>query len=250
MNPGGQLELDAVVLLHGVGLDPHLFDPLMSEFTRQALPSAVALLRPAYRDGVIAPDSVEEQAESLLAEIASLGRVAVVGLSGGATLAVAMAVTGHRCLAGVIAHEPLVGPLAPSLFGGVVEAADRLASDDSAGAAERFVCSLVGPAAWDALPASAREFVAEHAGATRGEVPQFVAFTPTTAELAKIRVPLLVTTGADSARPRHEAAAILQGISGCGVAVIENAGHLAPWEQPARYASVVGSTLSTWGRAA
>lgn len=250
MNPGGQLELDAVVLLHGVGLDPHLFDPLMSEFARRSLPPSVALLRPAYRPGSTCRPSVEEQAESLLDEIAPLGRVAVVGLSGGATIAVAMAVTGHRCLGAVIAHEPLVGPLAPTLFGVVVEAADRLASDGSAGAVDRFVGSLVGPATWAALPASARQFVNDHAEVVRDEVPEFVAFTPTSAALAALRVPLLVTTGGDSAPVRHEAAGILRGISGCVLAVIEDGGHLAPWEQPAGYAAVVDSTLSTWGWAA
>jgi pimeloyl-ACP methyl ester carboxylesterase len=53
------------------------------------------------------------------------------------------------------------------------------------------------------------------------------------AELAKIDVPTLVVVGAeDVITPPESARAMAQAIRGAQLAVIANAGHMAPWEQP------------------
>jgi pimeloyl-ACP methyl ester carboxylesterase len=244
-----------VVLLHGVGLDPRLFDPVLS-----MIPNASAPFRHRYghdRAGGAraAMASVEADAAELLDTVAA-GRsdrpLVVVGVSGGATLALAMAAIGRSGLAGVIAHEPLVGPLAPELHALVVAAAAELAggAGSIADRAAAFVRRLVGEATWATLPPEARRFVGEHAAEVHAEVPLFAGYAPTVDDLAAIVPPLVVSTGERSHARRHQAAAALAALSPATQLVVRGAGHLVHWEQPVAFASMVNEQISQWAVAA
>jgi pimeloyl-ACP methyl ester carboxylesterase len=242
-------ELD-VVLLHGVGLAPCTFDPLMDAL-RHALPDLRAPLRLAYRDGSrpAAYTSVEDEAGDLVRREVD-GRAdparpcAVVGVSGGATLALALAAIGHPAVVAVVAHEPLVGPLAPELHQVVTASADLLAAgdDEPAVRATAFVRRLVGDAVWHDLPRELRAFTADHAVAVIDEVPRFAAFAPGEAALRAAATTVTVTTGGASHARRHQVADVL-GDRGLHTATVEGATHLASWEAPGAFARVVRAAL-------
>jgi pimeloyl-ACP methyl ester carboxylesterase len=174
--------------------------------------------------------------------------VVVVGVSGGATIAVEMAIIGSPALVGVIAHEPLVGPLAPELHDVVVRAASRLDATPGPTGATGFVAGLIGDATWERLPETARAFVARHEVAIRQEVPRFADYAPRPSDLAGIDVPLVVSTGAASHARRHAAAAVLEHAAAARAVVVPGAGHLASWEAPDAFASMVSEQIVRWER--
>jgi pimeloyl-ACP methyl ester carboxylesterase len=234
---GGELD---VVLVHGVGLAPAIFDRLIDHLPDMHVTTP---RRPTYRTPAgPAPTTVEHEAAMLLDEwtAASDRPLLVVGVSGGATLAVAMAATGHPRLAGVVAHEPLIGRLAPELHEAVVAAADRLSAGDEP-APERavaFVAGLVGQDTWAQLPSSTTTFPADHAAAVLDEVPRFTAFAPSVTSLRSGAALMTITTGSRSHARRHAAAAVLAD-AGARTEVVPGAGHLAPWEAPTDFAAVI-----------
>lgn len=233
------VEPGAVLLLHGVGLDPRLFDPLLDMLSGPTL----APLRPPYADAG-PPGSVSDQAVALAEVLATTTDVTVVGVSGGATIALALAALDPPGLAAVVAHEPLVGPLAPDLHATVAASAARLAASRGASGVAEFLARLVGPEAWAALPPDAIEFARIHADVVRAEVPTFATFAPDVDRLAGSRVPVLVTTGGRSHRRRHDAAAALAGAAPIRTDTVAEAGHLVHVDQPARFAALIDAHRS------
>ena len=253
MIPAGAIEPD-VVLLHGVGLAPCTFDPLMTMISRSSAP-----LRCRYRAGATTPTAgVLDEAGDLLrthlgepdADDGGRRPTVVVGVSGGATLALAMAMIGHPRLLGVVAHEPLVGPAAHDLHAAVSKAAARLAGGDGRAAdrATAFVRGLVGDDTWATLPDEAVAFPARHAGTVLDEVPHFVAFSLPSL-VGPFAPPVTVTTGERSHPRRREAARVLAA-AGARSQMIRGAGHLAAWEQPDTFADLVRDEIARWSAAA
>lgn len=232
------LSVPRVVLVHGVGLDPALFDDLVAEL---APLHCVAVSRLGYRSGTTATSDLAAHVADV--EAACEGPTVLVGLSGGATIALALAIhqshAPRRTPLQVIAHEPLVGPLVADLHRAVSERASAFAVSPGPGAAERFVEGLVGEPVWRALPTTAHEFTRRHHDTARSEVAAFTSFTPTLSEVRSIDVPLTVTVGSASPAPRHAVADLLAEQAGARVVPIRAAGHLAPWEAPVAYAAVV-----------
>lgn len=239
-----------VVLLHGVGLAPCTFDPLLA-----MLPRSTAPLRRPYRPDRPAaplPATIVDEAAELLAEIFDAGDPArstvVVGVSGGATLALAMASVGHPRLLGVVAHEPLVGPAAPALHRAVSDAAHTLATGPGSAPvrATQFVRGLVGEFTWARLPEEAVAFPGAHADAVHAEVPRFVRFELPPGGFV---TPVTVSTGERSHERRRHAAQVLEA-AGAHSVVVPGAGHLAAWEQPATVVSLVTAEAERWRSAA
>lgn len=227
-----------VVLVHGVGLDPALFDDLVTELA--PLP-CVVVPRLGYRTGTTATSDLAAHVADI--EAACDGPTVLVGLSGGATIALALAIhqshTPRRTPLQVIAHEPLVGALVADLHRAVTERASVFAVSPGPDAAERFVEGLVGEPVWRALPTTAHEFTRRHHETARTEVAAFTSFTPTLSQVRSIDVELTVTVGSASPAPRHAVAELLADHAGARVVTIRAAGHLAPWEAPVAYAAVV-----------
>lgn len=224
-----------MLLLHGVGLDPRLFDPLLTMLTGPA----TAPLRPPYVLAGLAPGSVLAQAADLADSLADSRDVTVVGVSGGATIALALALLDPPGVTGIVAHEPLIGPLAPDLHEVVNVSADVLAATPGPDGVAEFLERLVGAEAWEALPVWAVAFAREHADVVRAEVPEFAAFAPDPAALAAIRVPVTVTTGAESHPRRHAAAAALAAAAPVRTEQIPGAAHLIHVDQPAAFAALI-----------
>jgi len=173
----------------------------------------------------------------------------VVGVSGGATLALGLARHAPGCAELTVAHEPLIGPLAPSLDARIhARIAKLLARADQPHETSLFMSELVGIATWNHLSTPIRDAVECNAVAARHEASLFTDFALTPDELAQLvsgRSGRVITTvGERSGAMRKEAAAVL---ARHGVASIEvpDTGHLPVVDQATAYATLVRSLRPT-----
>ncbi len=221
-----------VIFVHGVSLDPRLFASTAQHLHQ---PSDT-WTRPGYDDTPSA-SSFDEQVERLLDHMSSVGPCIVAGVSGGATLGLAAATTRPSEMLGLVTHEPLIGPLAPTLHHRISNAAESLADDGSPGAVDAFLDRLYG-ATWTTRPAESVSWSEQQRGTVPTDVAQFAAFAPTRVELESITAAHTTTVGSSSAPERHDVAATLQG-AGAEVDVIRQSGHLVLVDNPVRFASAI-----------
>lgn len=200
-----------VLLVHGAGTTARLWDPVRAEL---------------HDVPVRAPD--RRSSGDLTAEVADLAPWAhgalVVGVSGGATLGLALAASEVR-LAGAIVHEPAVGSLLPGLLAPVAAA---FAEDGVAG----FGRTLYGRL-WSLDMAPTDE------GAVARDLAMFRAFEPEAPRSGQ--GPVLVTVGAQSPPERFAAAGALERAFGIRHRVVDGCAHLVPLEAPATLAKLVRS---------
>lgn len=92
----------AVALLHGVGVDASSLEEVAEHLSTTH--RVIIIRRPAGR-------SLDEQAAAVIASLAEVapGPVTLAGVSGGATLALAAAISWPADVRSVVAHEPLLG---------------------------------------------------------------------------------------------------------------------------------------------
>jgi pimeloyl-ACP methyl ester carboxylesterase len=250
----------STLFVHGVGLWPGVFQPVVTALERIDPAPTSLWTRPGYRTGQVSdhppspqqapvPPGFDRQVELLAAEVERRSPVVVVGVSGGATLALAAAIQGPSGLVGVVTHEPLIGSLAPALHRRVASAGQALATHPGPEAAVGFLRNLYGSGSWDRLPEPARRWSAFHHQAVCAEVAQFASFAPTREQLAHLAVPNLTTVGSRSSPVRHRVADLLisTGSGRTTGAVIDDCGHLAPVDAAEAFAAVVGSFRTELG---
>lgn len=200
-----------VLLLHGAATTARCWD-------------AVALLLQRTGLSVTAPDRASTG--DLEQELAALRPFAegafVVGVSGGATLGLAMAAEGTP-LAGAVLHEPAVGSLLPGLLA-------PMAAAFADGGVPAFGARLYGPA-WTPAMAPAGP------GAVARDLAMFARFEPSPPAPGQGGV--LVTVGGDSPPIRHAAAAALAEHRGYETAVLPGCRHLVQVEAPGALADLV-----------
>ncbi|CAN5571089.1 hypothetical protein BH10ACT5_BH10ACT5_06020 [soil metagenome] len=209
-----------IVLLHGVATTAAIWDRVIASLGVLGMRDVVAIQRPCT-------GSLTDEVEA----IAPLAKGAlVVGQSGGATLVLALACSGHP-IAGGIAHEPAVGSLLPALL-----------APAAAAFAERGVdglgSTLYGPT-WSS------DMAGGDLSAIPRELAMFRSFEPAPVPAGQGRV--LVTVGAMSPPIRHEAADALHTRLGYQVATIEGASHFAAWDAPTAFAETVAAHLERNG---
>jgi len=159
-----------------------------------------------------------------VADVADLCRGAVVaGVSGGATIGLALLMAGVDVAAAVL-HEPAVGSLTPGLLDAVREAFER---DGVPG----FGATLYGPA-WQVSDAP------DDPAAVARDFAMFRAFEPAPFERPERA---LVTVGEFSPEMRHRSVEALARVLGVRTAVLPGAGHVAHLEAPAAFAALVAS---------
>jgi 3-oxoadipate enol-lactonase len=233
-----------VVLLHGVGFDGRVFDPLVPRLAPSR--TVVVPTRQGYGPGQPMPaGSLIDQVEDLVAvaDRLALDRVELVGVSGGATLALLAGITHPDRFYRIVAHEPLIGPRAGHLHHAMAEKADLLArtpiGTPDAGV-RRFMRDLVGPVTWGRIDPVLRHDLDRVAPVVRAEVPHFAAFDPTDRTLARLRgLDLLITVGSRSSLARQRAAGVLAMVSGGSVRVLPDCDHQAPIDAPDHLAAAV-----------
>jgi pimeloyl-ACP methyl ester carboxylesterase len=145
----------------------------------------------------------------------------VAGVSGGATLGLELAARGVPIAAAAL-HEPAAGSLAPGLLDGVV-AAYRT------GGVAAFGQALYGDA-WSLAEAPA------DTDAVRRDLTMFRAFEPSPVTTGRT---VVVSVGANSPPPRHEAAHAMRRALGVEVTVLPGAGHAVHLAAPERFAALI-----------
>ena len=235
-----------VVLLHPTGLGPAVLAPFAERLAPDhdvVIPHRRGYGRSAALD---APVSLDDHLDDLtmvlelVQPVDDSEPVTLVGISAGATIALAYAAHHPTTDLRILAHEPLFGPLAPLLHGRVTGRIDRLlARADQPLELSLFISELVGLPTWNALPAAWREGVEANRGAALAEVGFYAAFALGDSDLTEIgRQGLTTSVGARSNEGRQEAAEVLRE-HGIGTIVLPDCGHLAPVDAPATFADAV-----------
>lgn len=225
----------ALVFVHGVGMWPELFNPIQ----RSLRGERYLWTRPGY-DDCPAVSSFEEQVDALEIVIAKLYPAVLVGVSGGATLALACAIRNAPGLRAVITHEPLVGALQPDLDERVRKAGKTILASQDLDEARRFLQRLYGPDSWNTMPYQARDWVETVLPVVANEIAQFSSFQPSLEELGSIEIPHLTTVGSRSGAERHAVAELLSSV-GARKAVIDRSGHLVQVDNPEAFVGRIES---------
>lgn len=167
----------------------------------------------------------------LAAEVAAVRSLCdgavVAGVSGGATLGLALAASGVPMRAAVL-HEPAVGSLYPGLL-------DTVRTAYQAGGVTSFAVALYGPS-W--TPAEAPQ----DPGAVAGDLAMFSAFEPA-APAAGVG-PVVLTVGERSPRPRQESVRRLAEKFGFPVRELPGAHHAVHLDAPAAFADAIKRVAS------
>jgi pimeloyl-ACP methyl ester carboxylesterase len=169
----------------------------------------------------------------LTAEVAALAAdcdgALVAGVSGGATLGLALAAAGVP-IAAAILHEPAVGSLLPGLL-------DPVRAAYRAGGTAAFAEALYG-SAWTLAEAPA------DTGVVAADLAMFAAFEP--AAPSPAAGPVVITVGECSPPVRHESVRRLADRFGLPVWTIRGARHAVHLEHPAEFAAAIRQLASSY----
>ncbi|MEZ5412092.1 MAG: alpha/beta hydrolase [Acidimicrobiales bacterium] len=250
--PGGGSTGAGVLLVHGVGLDGELYAALARRL-EGAAPLAggapPAVVRRRGYDGRPPTADLGRHLDDLAGLLdghlrrAGPRSVVVAGVSGGATLALGLALRGHPALAAVVAHESLLGPAAPAQHERISASLARLAAEPGPAGVEGFLRRLVTDGTWASLPPAVRDRAVAAGETVRTEAPGFGAFAVEPCSLDRLAAPVTWTVGRHSPPWRHEAAAVA---AGAGVAVVQLACvHTPQVEDPSGFARVIAAAVET-----
>lgn len=192
----------------------------------------------------VAWHTIEEHAADLLAMIADAGAPALVaGSSCGAVVVLEACRRQPAAIRGAILIEPPLAPsdALPSVPRGFLDELDRLATEHGPeAAAERFLITVLGQAAWERLPKLFRARSAREWPQIRGDCYALDAYAVRYPSLAAVDVPLRLLGGDRSApyfRPTLEALAAA--LPRASLHVVTGAGHMLHADAPRAFAEHV-----------
>ncbi|MBF6211274.1 alpha/beta hydrolase [Nocardia puris] len=203
-----------VVLVHGAATDGRIWDATVRELGRD-----VTVSRPDR------PQSGDLATELEFLESRCAGAF-LVGVSGGATLGLALAARGTP-LAGALLHEPAAGSYAPGLL-------DSVAERFRVGGVEGFGRALYGPL-WT------RSCTSASAAVVGRELAMFRAFEP--APLGEVADRVTLTVGERSPAQRHRAVRAVAEALGTRVVVLPGVGHAVHLKNPRVLADAVRAAV-------
>jgi pimeloyl-ACP methyl ester carboxylesterase len=221
------------VLVHGVGFGPGSVAPLARALRDRGARVLVVERRGYGSRAALAPaTSVAVHVDDVVAamDAAAIDHAVVAGMSGGATVALAMAISRPDRLVRAVAHEPAVGALVPAL-GELVRGAL------SAGGGGALARALAGPDTWAALSDEERDDVLTLAALIERDAPAFLAFDPRLDRAVGER--LVCTVGALSSPLRHRVAAALAERTGAPVLTVPGCAHLPQYDAPDAFADTI-----------
>jgi pimeloyl-ACP methyl ester carboxylesterase len=231
-----------LVLVHGFPFDRSMWRGQLDGLAQVA--RVVALDLPGFGGTPPAIDpsralSMEALADHVVAVADGLGfeRFVLGGLSMGGYVAFALARRHRKRLLGLALMDTRAEPDSPEAKKSRLEDAERVLADGIGFFAERMLKRLLAPRTLAERPdlVNAVELMMRRAsleGVASG-LRGLADRRDARAELARLDVPTLVLVGADDALTPPALARDMAGrIPGAQLAVIPNAGHLAPFEQP------------------
>lgn len=226
-----------VVLLHGVGVGPGSFAPLVELLCDRH--RVIVLDRPgAPGEAADLAAHADRIAEVVAAHVGAGARL--VGVSGGATLGLVLALRHPDLFGSYLVHEPLLGRLAPTLHQRFQVAAASAAEGDEAAMA--VVIAVMGPETWAALGPEDQAAARRQATRWREEIAMFASFDPTPDSLRRLQGrPVLVTVGGRSGPERVAAAEVLAELAGAEVRTVPGAGNAAHLDAARTFADLVAS---------
>jgi pimeloyl-ACP methyl ester carboxylesterase len=239
-----------LVLLHGVGADGRMFEPVVARLADAARPIVWDL--PGYGGKALGgPLTFPGLAAALAADLdaADIERAVVLGHSIGGMLALELAATFPQRVQALIlsATTPAFGSRDGSFQREFLKA--RLAPLDAgrtmAELAREAAPRLMGAAgAPEAVAELGRLMAAVPEATFRAALACLVTFDRR-AVLAGIRVPTLLIAGEDDTNaPLKTMTRMAEAIAGARLEVLGGIGHMAPLECPDRFAGIVRSFLA------
>jgi 3-oxoadipate enol-lactonase/3-oxoadipate enol-lactonase/4-carboxymuconolactone decarboxylase len=230
---GSAASLVPIVLVHGVGFGPDT----LGELARALAPRApvIRIARRGYGDrAALAPAAtVAEHVDDVLGVLDDAGveRAVVAGMSGGATVALALALGCPERVLTAVAHEPAVGSLSHELRALVQGALAR-------GGGSELLRVLAGAETWSALTPPAVSALAAKSALVEADAAAFLAFEPRFSSAPR-RPPLVCSVGERSSALRFTVAERLAARTGAPVAVVPGCGHLPQLDAPAAFAELI-----------
>jgi pimeloyl-ACP methyl ester carboxylesterase len=230
-----------VVLIHGVGFGPATLAPLAAALAPHAQVEIPARRGYGERAHLAPAASVAEYVDDVVSVLdgAGIGRAIVAGMSGGATVALAMALSHPERVVTAIAHEPAVGSMAPELRALVGGALRR-------GGGGELLRVLAGEETWAMLPPAAVSALDASSGLVEADAAAFMVFEPRLASAApgaptagSPRTPLVCSVGERSSPLRFAVAERLAARTGAPVAVVPGCGHLPQLDAPGAFAELI-----------
>jgi pimeloyl-ACP methyl ester carboxylesterase len=221
-----------VLLIHGSAADSSTWSiQLASSALRQRF-SLIAYDRPPLA-------TVEEQARFAAAQLT--GPALIVGSSFGAVVALELVRTTEQ--RGAVLIEPPMGatddaPAAPAAF--LAEYDRRAAEQGGPAAAELFLRTVLGDAAFERMPRAYRDRATAKHAEIRADSAALIAYRPRYELLAAVTAPVLLLGGERSApyfRPTLEALAA--NLPHARLEILNGAGHMLHAEASRRFAELL-----------
>jgi pimeloyl-ACP methyl ester carboxylesterase len=235
---GGALDAaPPVVLIHGVGFGPGTLAALAGVLTLSLAGRSRVIIaaRRGYGERSHLPPArtVAEHVDDVLAVVDRAGaeQAVLVGVSGGATVALAAALCRPERVVVAVSHEPAVGSFSPELRAMI----DRTLS---AGGGRELVRLLAGASTWASLASEEAAAIDRDGGLVEADALAFLEFEPEL-PLAGARVPLVCSVGERSPPLRFEIAQRLAERTGAPLVVVPGSGHLAQLDAPIAFAEVI-----------
>lgn len=224
-----------IVLVHGVGFGPDTLAPLALALALAAHAPVISITRRGYGERARVPPAtnVAEHVDDILCALddAGLQRAVIAGMSGGATIALALALSHPERVQAAVAHEPAVGSIAPELRTLV-----RSALLDGGG--RNLLRVLAGVETWSNLPTDVVTALDAHPGLVEADAGAFLAFEPRLPAVCD-RVPLVCSVGERSSALRFTVAGRVAARTRAPVVVVPGCGHLPQLDAPEAFAQLI-----------
>jgi pimeloyl-ACP methyl ester carboxylesterase len=157
-------------------------------------------------------------------------------MSGGATVALALALTYPEHVVAAVAHEPVVGSLSPELRALVRGALSR-------GGGSELVRVLAGADTWSTFSEATISALDASAGLVEADAAAFLAFEPRLATADSERggalSSLVCSVGERSSALRFTVADRLAARTGAPIVVVPGCGHLPQFDAPEAFAALI-----------
>lgn len=227
-----------VVLVHGVGVGPESFARVAELL--EAHHRVVVFERPVGPGGTALTLAAQSERLAGILPVVGGAGARLVGVSGGATLGLHLAIHHPGLVDELVLHEPLVGALAPDLHQQFLRSAAAAATSEAE--AMDVVRAVMGDATWSALDPDAQARSDAQAPRWRGEIAEFASFDPTIAQLAAlVPLPILATIGARSGPERWAAGEILRRWSHAELVEIPGAGNAVQLDAPDAFVDAISA---------